>query len=106
MVNEGSVLLLDEPDAHLEILRQRQMYDVLSQTASDAGSQMVIASHSEVLLNEAAGRDTVVAFVGKNPHRIDDRGSQVAKALRDIGFEHYYQAEQAGWSCTSKAQQT
>ncbi|MBC8457328.1 MAG: AAA family ATPase, partial [Deltaproteobacteria bacterium] len=26
-----------------------------------------------------------------------DRGSQVLKALKDIGFEHYYQAEQTGW---------
>ena len=29
-VNPGSVLLLDEPDAHLEILRQRQIYRVLT----------------------------------------------------------------------------
>jgi hypothetical protein len=34
--------------------------------------------------------------VGK-PHRINDRGSQVLKALKDIGYEHYYQAEQTGW---------
>jgi len=49
-----------------------------------------------VLLNEAAERDVVVAFVGK-PHRINDRGGQLIKSLRDIGFEHYYQAEQTGW---------
>ena len=49
-----------------------------------------------MVLNEAAERDTVIAFVGK-PHRIDDRGSQVLKALRDIGFEQYYQAEETGW---------
>jgi hypothetical protein len=94
--NPGSVLLLDEPDAHLEILRQRQIYSVITQTASDMGSQVVAASHSEVVLNEAADRDTVVAFVG-TPHRIDDRGSQVAKALKSIGFEHYYLAETTGW---------
>ena len=49
-----------------------------------------------MVLNEAAGRDTVIAFVGK-PHRIDDKGSQVLKALRDIGFDQYYQAEETGW---------
>ena len=38
----------------------------------------------------------LIAFVGK-PHRIDRRGSQVAKALKDIGFEHYLQAEENGW---------
>lgn len=95
--NPGAVLLLDEPDAHLEILRQRQIYQLLTEAASENGNQILAASHSEVLLNEAAERDVVVAFVGK-PHRINDRrGSHVLKALRDIGFEDYYLAEQTGW---------
>lgn len=94
--NEGAVLLLDEPDAHLEILRQRQIYQVINDVAAETGSQIVAASHSEVLLNEAAGRHAVVAFVGA-PHRIDDRGSQLLKSLREIGFEQYAQAEVAGW---------
>ena len=93
----GAVLLLDEPDAHLEILRQRQIYRHIKEAAQSSGSQVIAASHSEVLLNEAAGTDVVVAFVGP-PHRIDDRGShQVLKALKAIGFEHYVQAEQTGW---------
>ncbi len=94
--NPGAALLLDEPDAHLEILRQRQIYQVLTETAVRTGSQIIAASHSEVILNEAADRDVVIAFVGR-PHRIDDRGSQVMKALKEIGFEHYYQAEEVGW---------
>jgi energy-coupling factor transporter ATP-binding protein EcfA2 len=94
--NPGTVLLLDEPDAHLEVLRQRQIYQLLTQTAGRLGSQIISASHSEVVLNEAADRDVVIAFVGK-PHRIDDRGSQVLKSLKEIGFEQYYQAEQTGW---------
>ncbi len=95
--NPGSVLLLDEPDAHLEILRQRQTYLLLTQVAREQGSQIVAASHSEVVLNEAAGRDLVIAFVGQKPHRMDDRGSQVLKALSEIGFDQYYQAEETGW---------
>ncbi|MEI7832562.1 MAG: AAA family ATPase [bacterium] len=91
-----TVLLLDEPDAHLEILRQRQIYQLLTETAEKLGSQVIIASHSEVVLEEAAGRDIVIAFVGK-PHRIDDRGSQVMKSLKEIGYDQYYQAEQKGW---------
>src|SRR5271166_709354 len=94
--NPNSVLLLDEPDAHLEILRQRQIYQLLTDVARENGNQVIAASHSEVLLNEAAGRDLVIAFVGK-PHAITDRGSQVMKALEEIGFEQYYQAEQTGW---------
>src|SRR6185436_13825932 len=67
--NPKTVLLLDEPDAHLEVLRQRQIYQLLTEVAASQGSQIVAASHSEIVLNEAANRDIVVAFVGK-PHRI------------------------------------
>ncbi len=94
--NPGSLLLLDEPDAHLEILRQRQTYHLLSEVARDTGCQVIAASHSEVILNEAAGRDTVIAFVGA-PHRIADRGSQALKALTEIGFEQYFHARETGW---------
>ncbi len=94
--NPGSVLLLDEPDAHLEILRQRQVYRLITEVAHKQNAQIIAASHSEVVLNEAADKDVVIAFVG-NPHRIDDRGSQVLKSLKDIGYDQYYQAEQTGW---------
>ncbi len=94
--NEGAVLLLDEPDAHLEILRQQQIYQNLTTTAQSQKSQIIVASHSEVLLNEAAGKDMVIAFVGK-PHRIDNRKAQVLKALKDISFEDYYKTELKGW---------
>lgn len=95
--NPKTVLLLDEPDAHLEVLRQRQIYQLLTDVAARQGSQIIAASHSEVVLNEAANRDIVIAFVGP-PHRIDDRGQQVLKALTDIGFDQYYEAELKGWA--------
>lgn len=94
--NPGTVLLLDEPDAHLEVLRQRQTYQLLTEVAERQNSQVIAASHSEVVLNEAASRDSVIAFVGK-PHLLTGRASQVLKALTDLGFDQYYQAEQTGW---------
>jgi len=97
LANPGAVLLLDEPDAHLEILRQRDVYNLLTEIAATNGSQIVAASHSEVVLQEAAERDVVMAFVGK-PHRIDTRSrSQVKKALESIRMADYYLAEQKGW---------
>ena len=96
VAHPGSVLLLDEPDAHLETIRQRQIYQTLTELASEHDSQIIAASHSEVILNEAADRDMVIAFLGR-PHRIDNRSSQLLKSLRSIDFEQYYQAEQAGW---------
>jgi ABC-type taurine transport system ATPase subunit len=94
--NPRSALLLDEPDAHLEILRQRQIFNLLTEVADSQGSQIIAASHSEVVLNEAANRGRVVAFVGR-PHTINDKGSQLLKALTELGFDQYYQAEQKGW---------
>lgn len=95
--NPNCVLLLDEPDAHLEILRQRQIFQLISDLAQEKQSQIIAASHSEVVLNEAAGRGKVIAFVGK-PHRMNDKGSQIIKALADIGWDQYFQAEQTGWA--------
>ena len=94
--NPGSVLLLDEPDAHLEVLKQRQVYSVLTETVRASGSQLIIASHSEVVMQEALDRDVLIGFVGKKPRRMDDRGSQVGKALKEIRAEDYYQAERKG----------
>ena len=96
LLHPDSVILLDEPDAHLEMLRQRQIYRAITETAEQQGSQLVIATHSEIVLNEAAGRHQVTAFVGV-PHRIDGHNSQVLKALSEIGFEQYMQAELTGW---------
>jgi uncharacterized protein YjhX (UPF0386 family) len=92
----GAVLLLDEPDAHLEFLRQQQTYKLITEIAEKQGSQIIAASHSEVVLREAADKDIVIAFLGK-PYRINDRGAQVIKSLKEIGFDQYYQAEQTGW---------
>lgn len=94
--NPKTLLLLDEPDAHLEVLRQREIYQLLTNIALKKGSQVIAASHSEVVLNEAANRDVVIAFVGK-PHRMNVRHNRVVEALTDIGFDHYYQADLKGW---------
>ena len=97
LANPGAVLLLDEPDAHLEILRQRDVYNLITEIAAEQGSQIIAASHSEVILQEAADRDVVIAFVGR-PHRIDTRSrAQVRKALESIHMADYYLAEQKGW---------
>ncbi len=96
LANPRTTLLLDEPDAHLEVVRQRETYNLLSDLAQQYGSQIIAASHSEVVLEEAARKDTLVAFVGR-PHRIDDRGAQVRKWLAEYPIDHLYQAELQGW---------
>ena len=97
--NPNSILLLDEPDAHLEFIRQQQIYNRLCEAASEQNSQIIAASHSEIVLDEAAEKDQVVFFTPSgHPKTIGFRDkSQVRKALVSIGFENYLQAEQKGW---------
>ncbi len=91
----GAIILLDEPDAHLENLRQSQTDALISKVASDSESQIIAASYWQVLLNEAAEKGVVIAFV-ETPHRIEGGQSQARKALAEVGFDQYYQGEQTG----------
>jgi AAA domain, putative AbiEii toxin, Type IV TA system len=103
--NPKTVLLLDEPDAHLEILRQRQVYQLISEVAQTQGSQVIAASHSEVLMQEAAGKHVLIAlYPYSKPQRIDSNTPEgnraldkFEKALSLIPSVDYYQALQRGW---------
>lgn len=97
LLNEGATILLDEPDAHLEIIRQRNIYNQIQKLAAINNNQIIIASHSEIIMNEAAAQDSIIAFIGKTPYKINDKGSQLIKSLASIGFEDYYQAEKTGY---------
>ncbi|GAB4132279.1 MAG: ATP-binding protein [Raineya sp.] len=93
--NPRSIVLIDEPDAHLEILRQKQVFNLLCEILAKEKSQLVIATHSEALLNEAVQKSNIIAFLGK-PHIVNSN-SQIIKSLTTIGFEQYLLAEQKGW---------
>ena len=59
----NTVLLLDEPDAHLEVIRQRESFQFINEIAEATNSQLLIASHSEVVLNEAAKSSDIIALI-------------------------------------------
>jgi AAA domain, putative AbiEii toxin, Type IV TA system len=54
LVRPGSVLLLDEPDAHLHVLLQDAIYNELRTIAAKKNSRLLIATHSEVIINSVA----------------------------------------------------
>ncbi|MCC7430443.1 AAA family ATPase [bacterium] len=99
---ESTVILLDEPDAHLEFLRQKEIYKMLVELVQKENSQLIIATHSEAILDEASKiennqtKHLVVAFLGKQPHVIKNKG-QLSKSLKEIRFDQYLQAEQKKW---------
>ena len=59
----GTVLLLDEPDAHLHVILQDSIYSELRTAAQTSGSQLIIATHSEVVINAVDPRE-LCALVG------------------------------------------
>ena len=71
----GSVLLIDEPDAHLEILRQRQVYVLLRELAAENASQVILATHSEVILKEALDHNLTLLLAG----RAEDVAGQLSR---------------------------
>ncbi|MFN7937508.1 MAG: AAA family ATPase [Bryobacteraceae bacterium] len=94
-----SVLLLDEPDSHLEILRQQELFRLLREAAVEQDSQLIVATHSEAILNEAARQPDckIVAFLGK-PHLLPRRrAARLRRALEEVRFDQYFLAEQKGW---------
>lgn len=52
----ASVLLLDEPDAHLHVILQDVIYSELQSVALKQRSQLIIATHSEVIINSVDPR--------------------------------------------------
>jgi len=89
--HKKSVLLIDEPDAHLEILRQKQVYEILKQIARQNQCQVVIATHSEVILDDAIDTNLTL-LIGGSAVDMATQGD-IKVALRSIGIEHYYKAK-------------
>lgn len=56
----ASVMLLDEPDAHLHVILQDAIYGELRAVAAKQKSQLIIATHSEVIINAVEPRELCV----------------------------------------------
>ena len=93
--HRGSVLLIEEPDAHLEILRQKQVYVLLREIASTNASQVILVTHSEVILEEALDRNLTLLLEGQ----ADDLAAKtnIRNTLKHYGAEHYVRARQRGY---------
>jgi ABC-type branched-subunit amino acid transport system ATPase component len=93
-LHKKGVLLIDEPDAHLEILRQRQVFTLLRDIAHRNGSQVILVTHSEVVLSEALDTNLTLILDG----RADDLAEkqEIRDALKHYGAEHYVRARETG----------
>jgi len=91
-VHKGAILLLDEPDSHMHVLLQRGVYGWLLKTAAKTGSQLIISTHSEVLINET-DPGNIVTFFGQKPKLLTNRAA-ITSALKNLTATDIVNAEQ------------
>ena len=89
---EGSVLLLDEPDAHLHLILQDAIYHELRAAAALHGSQLVVATHSEVIINSVEPRELCLTL--NQPRMVADsvEQSRLISSLRVLSNTDVMQA--------------
>jgi len=93
----SSVLLLDEPDAHLHFILQREIFDLLRSVAGARNCKLIIATHAEVLLKDAEP-DQIVSFIGEHPRRLvtQQQKTSLTDALRTLTSLDLLQASHVG----------
>ncbi|MEW5766159.1 MAG: AAA family ATPase [bacterium] len=81
----STILLFDEPDAHLHIILQREVYDFLKKVSQERGCQLLIATHSEVFL-DATDPTRIISMVGRKVKRLVKKveRDQVREALKRL----------------------
>jgi predicted ATPase len=90
MWRKQSVVLIDEPDAHLEVLRQSQIMEVLKSLTMQYGCQVIIATHSEVIMNEAQTLNLLLN--GSKIELNESKQKAIKSSLKEFGIEQYYKA--------------
>ena len=78
----ATVLLLDEPDAHLHVILQDSIYGELRAVAARQGSQLIMATHSEVIINSVEPQELWVMLQTVRPLAEDNEKSRLVKSLK------------------------
>ena len=81
----GTVMLLDEPDAHQHIILQLDVYALLRKIARERDGQVIMATHSPTIL-DATEPERVLSFAGDSPRalRTDTERDRTIEALRQL----------------------
>ena len=82
LYKKSSVILLDEPDPDLHILLQERMYRDLRKLARQRGAQLIVATHSEVVIRASKASDLRVITADGNEIREAKDNKHVLRTLR------------------------
>lgn len=78
----ASILLVDEPDAHLHVILQDAIYGELRAVAARNDSQLIVATHSEVIVNSADPSEIYVLLDQPRILATPEERERLADALR------------------------
>ena len=92
---EGAVLLLDEPDAHLHVILQDAIYHELRSVAARQRSQLIVATHSEVVINAVDPRELCVTLNEPRMVADNEERSRLITSLRVLTNADVMQAMEA-----------
>lgn len=82
LTHDRAVLLIDEPDAHLHLILQRSIYGELRSVAAARGSQLLIATHSEQVIDTVDPRELCLMY--GTPRLVAD-SEEKAQLVRSLG---------------------
>ena len=88
----GSVLLLDEPDAHLHFILQGGIWRELRRVAAAQRSQLICATHSEVVISAAEPRELLLTLDPPRPVADDVEKGRLLSSLRALSGADLVQA--------------
>ena len=88
----GAVLLLDEPDAHLHVILQDAIYHELRTVAARQRSQLIVATHSEVVINSVEPRELCVMLNEPRMVANNDERNRLISSLRVLDNADVMQA--------------
>ena len=89
---KGAVLLLDEPDAHLHVILQDAIYHELRTVAAREHSQLIVATHSEIVINAVESRELCVTLNEPKMLTDDQDRSRLISALHVLSNTDLMQA--------------
>lgn len=82
MLTQRGVLLIDEPDAHLHLILQKTIYAELRSVAARNKSQLIIATHSEQVIDSVDPRE--LCLMDGTPRLVAD-SDEKAELVRSLG---------------------
>ena len=84
LFDHASVILIDEPDAHMHLLLQETTYRRMLSFASQTRSQLVVATHSEVIIRKAVPEHLRLLWRGFRELPADRRVGDVLRLPNEV----------------------